>query len=77
MLELDASGQVIRMTPAGRETGARNTRLFARLQTWADRSGGWLVFDSSSGFRLKAATQLDAGDLFAGLAIESQQIWQV
>ncbi len=52
VLELDASGHVIRMTPTGSETGARNTRLLARLQTWADRSGGWLVFDSSSGFHL-------------------------
>ncbi|MFM7513741.1 MAG: Uma2 family endonuclease [Cyanobium sp.] len=52
VLELDASGQVIRMTPTGSETGARNTRLLARLQAWADRSGDWLVFDSSSGFRL-------------------------
>jgi Uma2 family endonuclease len=126
-LELDASGQVIRMTPTGSESGARNTRLLARLQAWADRSGDWLVFDSSSGFRLpvgsvlspdaslllhqrhqangaqlgwlpipeeqavevwpasgggdplriEAATHLDAGELFAGLTIELQEIWQV
>jgi len=52
VLELDASGHVIQMTPTGSETGARNTRLLARLQSWADRAGDWLVFDSSSGCRL-------------------------
>jgi Uma2 family endonuclease len=52
VLELDASGTVIHMTPTGGETGARNTRLLMRLQSWADHARGWVVFDSSSGFRL-------------------------
>ena len=33
-------------------TSTRNTRLLMRLQLWADRQGGWKVFDSSGGFRL-------------------------
>ena len=52
VLELAADGQLITMTPTGGETGRRNTRLLARLQVWADRHGGWEVFDSSTGFRL-------------------------
>lgn len=62
VLELDASGQLIRMTPTGSETGARNTRLLARLQGWADRSGGWLVFASSSGFRLPDGSEQQAAE---------------
>ena len=52
VLELDASGRLIHMTPTGSETGARNSRLVMRLLLWADQQGGWMVFDSSSGFRL-------------------------
>lgn len=52
VLELSAAGQVIAMTPTGGETSRRNTRLLFRLQTWAERCGGWEVFDSSGGFRL-------------------------
>lgn len=52
VLELAADGQLIAMTPTGGDTGRRNSRLIARLQTWADRQGGWEVFDSSTGFRL-------------------------
>jgi Uma2 family endonuclease len=52
VLELDASGHVIQMTPTGGETGVRNSRLLMRLLAWAERTGGWQVFDSSSGFRL-------------------------
>lgn len=52
VLELDASGQLIQMTPTGGETGARNSRLLLRLMAWAERAGGWLCFDSSTGFRL-------------------------
>jgi Uma2 family endonuclease len=71
VLELDASGHVIRMTPTGSETGARNTRLLARLQTWADRSGGWLVFDSSSGFHLP-----DGSVLSPDASLLRQERWQ-
>lgn len=52
VLELTAEGQLIHMTPTGGETGARNSRLLMRLLAWADRVGGWQVFDSSTGFRL-------------------------
>jgi Uma2 family endonuclease len=54
VLELDAAGHVIAMTPTGGETGARNLRLGQRLLLWADGAGagGWRVFDSSTGFRL-------------------------
>jgi len=52
VLELTAAGQVIAMTPTGGETGRRNSRLLFRLQAWAERRGGWEVFDSSTGFRL-------------------------
>lgn len=52
VLELTAEGQLIAMTPTGGETGARNSRLLMRLLAWADRVGGWQVFDSSTGFRL-------------------------
>lgn len=52
VLELDAAGSLIHMTPTGGETGARNSRLLMRLLAWADQLGGWQVFDSSTGFRL-------------------------
>ena len=52
VLELSADGQLITMTPTGSETGSRNSRLVMRLLLWADRVGGWKVFDSSTGFRL-------------------------
>ena len=52
VLELAADGQLIRMTPTGGDTGARNALLCTRLQIWALNRGGWKVFDSSSGFRL-------------------------
>ena len=53
VLELAADGTLIEMTPTGGSTGARNSRLLARLENWAVASGlGWIVFDSSSGFLL-------------------------
>jgi len=52
VLELDADGTLIEMTPTGGVTSTRNTRLLMRLQLWADRQGGWKVFDSSGGFQL-------------------------
>ena len=52
VLELDAAGNLIHMSPTGGETGARNSRLLMRLLAWADQLGGWQVFDSSTGFRL-------------------------
>jgi Uma2 family endonuclease len=52
VLELDTDGTLIEMTPTGGSTSSRNTRLLMRLQLWADRQGGWKVFDSSGGFLL-------------------------
>jgi Uma2 family endonuclease len=52
VLELDTDGTLIEMTPTGGSTSTRNTRLLMRLQLWADRQGGWKVFDSSGGFLL-------------------------
>ena len=52
VLELDALGQLIEMTPTGGATGARNTCLLAQLQVWARSCGTYKVFDSSTGFLL-------------------------
>ena len=52
VLELTSDGRLIAMTPTGSETGARNSRLVMLLLLWADRQGGWKVFDSSTGFLL-------------------------
>jgi Uma2 family endonuclease len=53
VLELDADGQLIEMTPTGGDTGARNSTLIALLWLAARQSGLPLkVFDSSTGFLL-------------------------
>ena len=52
VLELAADGCVIAMTPTGSETGLRNGELLFQLKFYANRVGGWKVFDSSAGFRL-------------------------
>ena len=53
VLELDASGHLIHMTPTGGETGARNSSLVVLLGLALRSSGLDLkLFDSSSGFRL-------------------------
>lgn len=53
VLELDASGHLIHMTPTGGETGARNSALLVLLGLAVRASGLSLkLFDSSSGFRL-------------------------
>jgi Uma2 family endonuclease len=53
VLELDASGHLIQMTPTGGETGARNQALGALLWLAVRTSGLALkLFDSSSGFLL-------------------------
>jgi Uma2 family endonuclease len=52
VLELDAQGHLIEMTPTGGATGARNTSLLCQLQAWARSCGTWKVFDSSTGFLL-------------------------
>ena len=52
VLELAADGCVIALTPTGSETGLRNGELLFQLKFYANRVGGWKVFDSSAGFRL-------------------------
>ena len=53
VLELDASGHLIHMTPTGGETGARNSTLLVLLGLALRSSGLALkLFDSSSGFCL-------------------------
>ncbi len=53
VLELDADGQLISMTPTGGDTGARNQTLGALLWLAVRNSGHPLkVFDSSTGFLL-------------------------
>lgn len=37
--------------PTGGDTSARNSLLITQLQIWALAQGGWIVFDSSGGFR--------------------------
>lgn len=71
VLELTAAGQVMAMTPTGGETGRRSTRLLFRLQAWAERRGGWEVFDSSTGFRLA-----DGSVLSPDAAVVRLERWQ-
>jgi len=53
VLELDANGQLIQLTPTGSETGSRNQALGALLWIAVRESGLPLkLFDSSTGFRL-------------------------
>jgi Uma2 family endonuclease len=53
VLELDADGQLIEMTPTGGDTGARNSTLGALLWLAVRQSGlPMKVFDSSTGFML-------------------------
>ncbi len=59
VLELAADGTLIEMTPTGGSTGARNSRLVARLENLAVAADlGWIVFDSSTGFLLPVAARL-------------------
>ena len=52
VLELTADGCVIAMTPTGSETSLHIGELLFQLKLYANRAGGWKVFDSSAGFRL-------------------------
>jgi Uma2 family endonuclease len=72
VLELDASGRLIHMTPTGSETGARNSSLLILLGL-AVRSAGLplKLFDSSTGFRLP-----DGSVLSPDASIVRQERWQ-
>ena len=52
VLELNADGQLITLTPTGGETASRNSELIFQLKAFARRHQGWKVFDSSTGFLL-------------------------
>jgi Uma2 family endonuclease len=73
LLELAADGELIAMTPTGGETGARSLRLGQRLLQWADGpgAGGWMSFDSSTGFRLA-----DGSVLSPDASLLRQERWQ-
>lgn len=72
VLELDANGHLIRMTPTGSETGSRNQALGALLWIAVRASGLPLkVFDSSSGFRLP-----DGSVLSPDASLVRQERWE-
>jgi Uma2 family endonuclease len=51
-LELTPQREMMVMTPAGGETGSRNSSLNAQLWLWNDQKHLGVVFDSSTGFIL-------------------------
>ena len=72
VLELDASGHVIHMTPTGSETGARNSTLLILLGLAVRTSGLPLkLFDSSCGFRLP-----DGSVLSPDASLIRQERWE-
>jgi Uma2 family endonuclease len=71
VLELTADGQLIAMAPTGGDTSARNSLLITRLQIWALAQGGWVVFDSSGGFRLP-----DGSVLSPDVSAVRQERWE-
>ena len=72
VLELDASGHVIHMTPTGSETGVRNSTLLFQLGLAVRAAGLPLkVFDSSSGFRLP-----DGSVLSPDASLLRQERWE-
>jgi Uma2 family endonuclease len=52
VLELAQDGHLIVMTPTGGDTGARNGELFFQIKACARAQGGWMAFDSYTGFWL-------------------------
>ncbi|MCX5957847.1 MAG: Uma2 family endonuclease [Cyanobacteria bacterium] len=52
VLELDADGHLIAMTPTGGETSSRNGEILYQMRCFTRRHADWRMFDSSGGFRL-------------------------
>jgi Uma2 family endonuclease len=51
-VERDANGEILVMTPAGNNTGRKNTAILSALDGWAQRDGRGYAFDSNTGFTL-------------------------
>ncbi len=51
-MERTATGEVIIMSPAGSETGARNSSIGGQLWLWNEEHQLGITFDSSTGFNL-------------------------
>jgi len=51
-LERTKNGNIVVMTPAGSETGNRNSEIITDLNNWNRQTNYGRVFDSSSGFTL-------------------------
>jgi Uma2 family endonuclease len=72
VLELDASGHLIAMTPTGGETSSRNSQLVIQLALAVQRTGHPLrIFDSSGGFRLQ-----DGSVLSPDASLVREERWQ-
>jgi Uma2 family endonuclease len=52
LIERNALGEVIFMSPTGGVTGHRNVRLGRYVDEWAEKDGTGVTFDSSTGFVL-------------------------
>jgi len=51
-VELTSTGEIVKMAPAGAETGYRNNEIARQLGNWARRDGRGRVFDSNTEFLL-------------------------
>ena len=72
VLELDADGHLIAMTPTGGETSSRNGRLLIALGLGVQRAALPLrIFDSSGGFRLP-----DGSVLSPDASLVQEDRWQ-
>lgn len=52
-IERTAEGDLLIMPPTGGDTGMRNHEISFQVGLWARKDGTGIVFDSSTGFRLK------------------------